>query len=802
VLKNYLVITFRNLIKTKAYSLINIMGLAIGMTACLLILHYVNFENSYDKFHNNNERIYRLRYERTDELGQAVRFASCCPPAAARIRGNYPEVEKIGRMFHYQASVSYENVKFPEERIFFAEPDIFNILSFNFIEGDPVKALAEPGNAFISLSTAKKYFGDEDPIGKTISTNRSTDYKIVGLFEDVPQNSHLKFDFLLPWENLAAAYGPDYTEAWGHTGAYTYLRTAPGVDTKNLEWKLVELAKAECPWLAEYKMQIDLPMQPLTEIHLTSHFMQEYEANGDSDSVEFLFIIAMFIIIMAWVNYINLSTASSLNRAKEVGLRKVVGASRQQLIWQFFLEIVIINLIALILAFALISSVLPYFCQLTGVSLEYPFWNQSWLWMATGIMFIAGIVLSGLYPVLAMSSFKPAAAFKSQNGAVKGISLRKALVLFQFVMGLFLIIATFTVYGQISFMRRQELGFDMNQTLVVKAPRVRDDNYGTNFESFKETLLKRVEFSNLSHVTEVPGRQIYWDAGGIFRVGEDIDQGKNYQIVGIDYDFVDLFDLKFVAGRNFSEEFSTDDKSLILNETAVNFMGFESAESAIGEKVNYWGEIFTVVGVLKNYHQQSLKEAFEPHIFRYMPNGRGTSGMIAMKLNTSDSKEAIGLVKREYNNFFPGNPFDYFFLDDYYNQQYRSSELFENVSGLFSMLAIFVTILGIYGLSSFNIIRQTKAIGIRKVLGASVSSIIKLLTRELIVLLIIANIIAGPIAYYVMNRWLENFAFRTDIGINLFLLAGGIVLFFAITTVIYQVIRAARSNPVESLRYE
>ncbi len=803
MLKNYLITAFRNLRKTKAFSLINILGLAIGMTACLLILHYVNFENSYDKFQNNSDRIYRLRYERTDEAGQAVCFASCCPPAAVRIRGNYPEIEKIGRMFKYEASVSYLDIKYPEERIFFAEPDIFNILSFNFIEGDPVKELAKLGNAFVSSSTAKKYFGDEDPLGKTISTNKKTEYKIVGIFEDVPQNSHLKFDILLPWENLAVAYGPDYTEAWGHTGAYTYLLASPGIDINAFEEKMVKLAIAENPWLEEYKMRIDLVMQPLTDIHLNSNFMQEYEANGDRDSVEFLFIIAMFIIIMAWVNYVNLSTASSLNRAKEVGLRKVVGASRGQLIMQFFFEIIIINLIAIIMSFAIISSVLPLFCQLTGVSIAYPFWTQTSLWFSAGIMFVVGIILSGLYPVLAMSAFKPVTAFKNRQATSRnGINLRKVLVLFQFVMGLFLIVATFTVVRQISFMRQHELGFSMDQTLVVKAPRVRDENYGTVFESFRETLLGRTEYANISLVTEVPGRQIYWDAGGIQKAGGDLTQGKNYQIVGIDYNFVDLFDLELVVGRNLSKEFSTEDKSLIFNETAVRFMGFESAEKAIGEKVDYWGEIFTIVGVLKNYHQQSLKEAFEPHIFRYMPYGRGYSGMIAMKLNTPNTKEALEITKAEYDKFFPGNPFDYFFLDDYYNQQYQSQELFEKVSSLFTMLAIFITVLGIYGLSSFSIIRQTKEIGIRKVLGASVSSIIKLLTKELVVLLVIANIIVVPIAYYVMNRWLENFAFRTTIGIDLFLLAGVITLFFAMTTVIYQVIKAARSNPVETLRYE
>lgn len=801
--RNYVITTYRNLMKTKIYSLINILGLAIGMAACLLILQYVKYEKSYDTFHENSERIYRLRYERTDQAGESVKFASCCPPAAARIRGKYPEVEQIGRIVRNQASVSYGDTKFLEERMYYAEPEFLSVLKFKFIVGDPQNGIREPNRAFVSRSTAARYFGDQDPLGKTISVDKKTDYTVVGVFEDIPQNSHLKFDILLPWENLVSESGPAYTEEWGHTGSYTYLRTTPGTDPEAFEKKLLPLIEAECPWLKEYKMTIDLKMQPLADIHLTSHYMQEYEANGDRDSVNVLFIIAIFIIVMAWVNYVNLSTACSVRRAREVGLRKVVGATRKQLTVQFFLEIITINILSMLCSFGLISTSLPFFNHITGMPMAYTPWGNEWFWMSVGIMLGAGVILSGLYPVAVLSSFSPMAVLKGRlSHSAGGVGLRKALVVFQFIIGVFLIIATFTIYRQISYMRSQDLGFDMKQTLVVRAPRVRDSTYVARSQSFKEGLLARTGIEKLCSVTEVPGRQIYWDAGGIFKASDDINKSKNYQIVGVDYDFVDVFDLTFVAGRNFSKDYPADKNALILNETAVQWMGFTDANSAIGQNVNYWGEIYPIIGVLKDFHQQSLKMAFEPHIFRFLPHGRGVRGMIAMKVNTANVQDVVQTVKQRYAEFFPGNPFDYFFLDEYYDQQYKSDELFGRVYSLFAMLAMIITALGIYGLSSFSITQHVKEIGIRKVLGASVAGIVGLLTKEFMILLAVANVIAWPMAYLAMKKWLEGFAYRANIDIGIFVLAGILTAFMALLTVSYQVIKAARANPVDAIKHE
>ncbi|MCP4546596.1 MAG: FtsX-like permease family protein, partial [bacterium] len=563
----------------------------------------------------------------------------------------------------------------------------------------------------------------------------------------------LKFDILLPWKNLEATMGPEYTEAWGHTGSYTYLRVVSGTDPTAFEATLLGLVEAECPWLEEYEMTIDLKMQPLADIHLTSHYMQEYEPNGNRDTVEVLFVIAIFIAIMAWVNFINLSTAGAINRAREVGLRKVVGATRGQLAVQFFFEIMVVNIVAVAAALVLIALALPSFNQLTGLSAGHTMLTQDWLWLTLGAMLVAGVFLSGIYPVIVLSSFRPATMLRGRGGNnLFGAALRRALIVFQFAVGLVLVIATLTVYRQVAYMQNQSTGFAMDQTLVVRAPRVRDDDYATKFETYKETLLARADIERISHVTEVPGRQIYWDAGGIMRAGDDINQSKNYQIVGVDYDFAELFEVEFVAGRNFSREYPTDETGLLFNETAAEAIGFESAASAIGQQVDYWGEIFTVIGVLKDYHQQSPREAFEPHIFRFAPHGRGSMGMITIRVNGADVRTTIDGVRAQYDLFFPGNSFDYFFLDDYYQQQYESDQLFGTVTGLFAALALVIIGLGIYGLSLYSVNRATKEIGIRKVLGASTGSIFGLLTREFVVLIIVANVIAIPTAYFALSR--------------------------------------------------
>ncbi len=804
---HYLKITLRTLRRSKLFSFINVLGLSVGMAASLLILHYVNYEKSYDRFHPDYERIYRLRYERTSEDGTAVRFASCCPPAADAIRGVFPEAETIARIYRNRAVVSLKDrdVKYTEERMYFVEPDFFRLFRVEFIEGDPLNDIRKPNMAFISCSTAKKYFGTESPLGKFFTVDGKTDYRIAGLFEDIPANSHLKFDIILAYENIRSLFKPEVFESWGYTGYFTYIKFREGADPEAFQKKMPGLVERSCgEMMKAYKVLIELKLQPLTDIHLTSHYMQEYEINGSRDAVDVLMIIAFFIIVMAWVNYVNLSTSRALGRAREVGLRKVVGASRRHIVVQLFFETFVMNFIAVSLALLLVQTFLPVFGRVSGTPSTYIIWGKAWFWISVVVMWLVGVLLSGSYPVAAISSFRPALVLKGGLGNTpsRGLTLRKTLVVFQFVVAIVLLGATFAVYRQIGFMKNQDLGFDKDQILVVNLPRIREEPFAEKIDVFKEDLLKQSDIQKLCVATEVPGRQIYWDAGAIHKAGEDAGSGKNYMIVGVDYDYVDVFDLKLLYGRSFSREFPADKMSLILNETAVKWMGFESSEMAVGQQVDYWGEIYTVIGILSDFHHQSLKQDFEPTIYRLVPYGLTWIGKFALKVNSRNIQDTISMVGREYTRLFPESPFEYFFLDDYFNQQYEGDELFGRVAGIFSLLTIFVTSLGIFGMSAFMTLQRTKEIGIRKVLGATTPGIVGLLVRDFLTLVFISIFIAWPLAYWGIQRWLNTFAYRMTMDILIYLVPLVIITIVTALTIGSNVIKAALADPVQALKHE
>lgn len=806
MLFNLIKTAFRNVKRSALFSFIDILALSVGMAACLLILFYVNYERSFDKFHGDYQNIYRLRYDRTSEEGQIVQFASCCPPAAEAIRGNFPELEGIGRIFRYRAVVSLKDgqTRYTEERMYFVEPEFFDVLNFKFLEGDPKEELRLPNAAFFSLSTAKKYFGDESPLGKTFSIDGKKDYTVIGVFEDVPHNSHLKFDILLSYLDLMSLYGPDVLQSWGHTGFYTYIKLKDGADPKAFEENLVKLVQTHAGELMSYyKVKIELKMQPLSDIHLTSFFMQEFEINGHRESVNILLAVAFFILLMAWINYINLSTARAFTRARGVGLRKVIGASRRHLFSQFFIETALVFFLAVLFACVLISSFIPLFSRLTGIPQEVSIWKTNWFWLTLSVLFLAGILCSGYYPVVTLSAFKPEFAIRRfLEQKPKGIYLRKILVGFQFVMALVLITATLSVFNQIKYMKNQDLGFDMDHILVVPTPRIRDESFRQSIGLFKEELLKHSNIEKMCVVTEVPGRQIYWDAGAIRRAGEDTGKGKNYMIVGIDYDFIDVFELELLHGRNFSKEFPADESALILNETAVKRMGFSSSEDAVGKLVDYWGEMFTVVGILADYHQQSLKQPFEPHIYRLLPYGRGERGQFAIKMAPGNDQENILWVKQFYEKFFPGNPFDFFFLDDYYNVQYKSDERLGLVFGVFSFLAVFVTCLGVFAMSFFLALQRSKEFGIRKILGATQSNLILLMAKEVLFLIGVSFIISSPLIFFGIRKWLDTFANRMNPDIRLFLYPLVIVTLVTVATMGANIIRAVRTDPIQSIQHE
>jgi putative ABC transport system permease protein len=801
-MKTYFIkIAIRNILKNKLYSLINIIGLVVGITAFLLIIIYVQYERSFDRFYIDSERIYRLRYERSSAEGESVKFASCCPPAALRIRELYPEVEKIARIFRYRATVLSVDRKFYEERMYFAEPQIFEVFNFKMITGDPSRGISDANCAFISESYSKKYFGNGNPLGQTITVDKEMSFVITGIFYDIPRNSHLKFDILLSWPNLVTHYGADIESSWGDTGFFTYFKLKPSVSPADFEIKLKSLVDRDFgEVLKQYKLTLDLKVQPLNDIHLNSNFMQEMEMNGNSDTVSFLSIIAIFIIIIAWVNYINITTAQSLTRATEVGLSKVAGAARSQLAGQFFIETVIVNLLAFIASLLFLFLFFPLFRNLTGIPSGYFSINQGWFWLIFSVLFVSSVFLSGAYPVLVLTSFKTSEVLRGKFLHSKsGIFIRKALVVFQLLMAICLITCTLFVYRQVNFLQRQDKGISISNVLAVRAPRVRDSSFRSKLIAFKEELIKNQIIIKFSVGTEVPGRQILWDAGGIFRVGSD--QSKNYQIIGVDYDYLDLLGAKIIAGRNFDKTFS-DSSSLILNEKAIKWMGFGSPGEAVGQMVNYWDIIYKIVGVVKDYRQQSPKEAYEPHIFRFMPYGRDLRGFFVMKILPGSEIRVLRLVAEKYSDFFPDNPFDHFFLEDYYAQQYKNERLLGTVFGAFALLSIIVTCLGIFGLTFFMMLQKRKEISMRRIAGSNVAGIILLFSKDFIIITSIAFITAIPICYYWLRVWLETFEVKMEVSVWNFIFPFLITLFLTLVTIGFIVNRTASVSPADNLRSE
>jgi putative ABC transport system permease protein len=795
-------IAIRNILRNKLYSSINILGLATGITAFILIFFYVRYERSYDTFYKKSDRIYRLRYERSSAEGESVKFASCCPPAALRIRELYPEAETIARIFRYRATVIFGERKFYEERMYFAESQIFDVFDFELIAGDRSKGISSANCAFISESYSRKYFGDKDPMGQTITVDKEMSFVVTGIFRDIPENSHLKFDILLSWPNLLTHYGPDIEYSWGDTGFFTYFILKPGVSPAEFEEKLKSLVESDFgDVLKQYKLTCDLRVQPLADIHLKSHYMQEMEANGNSDTVFFLGIVAFFILIIAWVNYINITTARSLTRATEVGLSKVAGASRQQLIVQFFIETFLINLAAFIASMALLVLLLPLFHNLTGISYEYVLWKKCWFWSMATLLFFTGVLISGLYPVFVLTSFKTSEVLKGKYIHSKsGILIRKVLVVFQLLMAICLITCTLFVFRQVRFLKSQDKGISISNILAVRAPRVRDASFRSKVVTFKDELIKNQVIKKFSVGTEVPGRQILWDAGGIFRVGSD--QSKNYQIIGIDYDYLDLLEAKIIAGRNFDRSFFSDSSSLLLNEKATKWMGFRSPDEAVNQMVNYWDKIYTIVGVVTDYRQQSPKEAFEPHIFRFMPFGRDVRGFFMMKILPRNEIAALRIVEKKYSEFFPDNPFDYFFLEDYYEQQYKNEKLLGSVFGAFALLSVIVTCLGIFGLTSFLMLQKTKEISMRRVTGSSVYGIIVLFSKEFIRITFAAFIFSVPICYFWLTKWLNSFEVRMEVHPWNYLVAFLVTLSVTLITIGFIVNRTASVSPADNLRNE
>lgn len=803
--KSYLKIAWRNMQRHRAYAFINILGLSLGIAACLLILQYVSFELSYENFQVNKDRIYRVRQDRYDNGKLATEWVGGAYAVGNAFKDAIPGIEDYVKVVgNGRVTTDVKNQPVKIEKVFFTTNSFFHVFTFPLVAGSTTNVLTDPYTAALSETTARRIFGTTDVIGKRLELNRNSNYVINAVYKDAPMNTQLRPDMLLSYATFVKMVGPDNNpdNAWLWDGCLTYLLLKPGVDPASVENKFAPIVdKATGAKLKELNASVVYKLQPMKDIHLYSHYMGEPSQNGDGKTVYLLLGIACFIVVIAWVNYINLATARAVTRAREVGVRKAIGSQRKQLVAQFLSESALLNGLALVLALLIVVIAIPGFNKLTGQDLSFSLLakGQFWFWLIG--LFVMGVFFSGLYPAFVLSGFRPIEVLKGKLATTRrGTLLRKSLVVFQFAASLFLLIGTVTVYKQIQYMRRQELGMNIDQTLVIPPPIVGvDSTFLQKITAFKQELEQESSVKNITVSTSIPGEAVNWNAGGIKLVGADEHTQKQYRVIGVDYDYLKTYGLKIVAGRAFSKDFGSDKHSVIFNEKAVQQLGFNKPEEAVGKKIDFWGEQYTIEGVAANFHQQSLHEAYEPLILRLIPD---VNGSISIKTAAADAALTIAQAKTEWAKFFPGNTFEYFFLEDHFDEQYKADQRFGQVFGIFTSLAILVACLGLFGLASFTTLQRTKEIGIRKVLGASVSNILRLLFSEFAWLLLIAFLIAAPVAWMITSNWLQGYAFRISMQWMFFVLPFITIIVIALLTVSFQSVKAALANPVKNLRTE
>jgi len=819
MLKNYLKISWRNLKKNKIFSMINIIGLSLGMAACLLILEYVSFKLSYDRFNERAQDIYRVYNDRFQN-GKLIQHGTITYSAIGKaMQDDFPEVVNHARLVpNGKTIVTLGLKKIGELQMLLADEQFLQMFDYPLIAGNKKTALLEPHTIVISETTAKKIFGavGSDPnglLGKAIMlSNDSTLYKITGICKDVPENSHLGFDMLASYVTLYTGEN-SWKEAeydFKDSDFWHYVQLKPGTDYKKLEAKLDAFSQRHFEGNKVSGSDEKFFLQPLLRAHLYSDFEYEIGNTGSSTVVWGLLLIAVLIIIIAWFNYINLATAKSLERAREVGVRKVVGATQGQLIRQFLSESLIINLIAFVISIGLVLLCQSAFNNLLGINLSfanlfgYGISNQT-ITLGLVVLLLVGILISGFYPALVLSSFRPILVLKGKFvRSAKGIILRKVLVVGQFAITVALIIGSIVIYRQIKFLTEQELGMNISQVLVVKPPELtrfdstfidRENSFIAKLQTYPRVLNAATSWNTVGGET---GRSF-----NIRRTDQDPNIHYTMRHDGISPGWIKLYQVKLLAGRDYvATDYNTDFgklHNLIINESATKLLGFAKPEDAIGKSIFRGSRKWDIVGVIADYHQKSLRYPVEPTIL--MP-AYGTGSAISVRVDTKDLDKTIASLKLSFDEFFPGNLFDYYFLDEQFNKQYSNDQLFGKAFAIFAGFAIFIASLGLLGLSLFAATQRTKEIGVRKVLGASVSSIVVLISKDFVKLVLLAFLIACPLAWYIMHGWLQDFAYRTNISWWIFPLAGALSLVIALATISFQAIKAGNTNPVRSLRTE
>lgn len=802
MIKNYIKTALRNISKNRISSFINISGLALGITSFIIIGVYVYNELSFDEYHSKSERIFRAGLS-LNLNGITYNEASLQFPASKIFADEYPEVKASVRIYKDQefTLIKYGDKKFTEEKFFFADPNIFQVFDITNLKGDPVNALSDPNAIIISESTAQKYFGDSDPIGKILNYENQSDFKVAGVFRDIPINSHFHFDFLASldymidyWNNTIGADGRHNNWYWN--GAWTYLLFNSKEAADNFTGSMPGFVKKYFP---DRYQKGSIFLQPLTSIHLHSDLGNEIEANGNITEVYIFSTIAIFILFIACINFINLSIAQGSDRAKEIGVRKVLGAGKHELIAQIIGETIVSGMLAAAVSLILAELVLPYAQVIFGRELSLSTFNSfDKIFLLLILSTVVGVV-SGIFPALYLSNLNPVKILKKTIRLNFSYEiLRKGLVVLQFSVSIFLIIGMGMIFKQMNYIKNKDLGFDKESVLVIKGrPEIND-----KFDSFRNEILNTAGIMSITGTSDVPGR----GSNGSRFVPEDGLKNRPLMLplTYVDYDFLTTMKIKLKKGRDFSRLYSTDKTTgFILNRQAAKNLGWEN--DPVGKKLELFGpgtdEIVKsgkVIGVIEDYNYESLHSDVKPLVLTFNSN----RWYYLIRMEKGNISERLAAVENIWNRFSPDWPFESFFLDKSMERLYQSDQRLSTIVNLFGILAVIIACLGLYGLASFAAKKRIKEIGIRKVLGASVPGIVKLLSSDFIKLVAVANIIAFPAAFYLIKNWLEEFAYRVNVDLLIFLYAAGITIVIALLTVIVQSVRAAFSNPVETLKYE
>ena len=799
---NYIKTALRNLQRHKGYAFINIAGLAIGMACCILISLFIIYQLSFDKYHEKADQIYRLCSE--IQMGENITTLPISnAPVGPVLKDNYPEVLNAVRLkTRERIPIKYKDRLFYEDGILWADNSLFEVFTFPMIDGNPQDTLNRAYTVVLTKTLAEKYFGDEEPMGKILNLNNREDFIVTGVVEDVQANSHFTFNMLCSFETLYAS-GRMERDQWFNFNLYTYLLLPENYDYSKLEAKfpaLVDQYMGE-----EIKAmggRIDYSLQPMTKIHLHSHMENEIAPTWDIHNVYVFSAIALFILFIACINFMNLSTARSSLRAREVSMRKVVGAGKGELTKQFIGESLIYSFLAMALSLFLVFLVIPYFRSITGIELGFRLNDAGWIVLGLlGLMLFVGLV-AGSYPAVFLSSFNPVRVLKGEIKAGSGHSrLRHILVTIQFVISITLIIGTGIIINQVHYMKKTDLGFKKKDTIVLP---LMDNEIRNSLESIKTRLKMIPGILSAGASSIVPGGEP--DTSPMIPEGYTEEQTFFMDRIRVDTDFFSTLGIDFVKGRNFSRNFRTDpQQAVIINETAAKAFGWEypigktiqRPKGSTPDEIEW--ETRTVIGVVKDFHIRSLRQTVAP---LYITNTPLNLEMLSIKIRDFGQAETLERIRETWKNVDPGRPFDYFFLEDTYDSQYRAEEKLRSILTSFSVFAVFVACLGLFGMASFSAERRRREIGIRKVLGASVADVLVLLTKDFTQVVLLANLIAWPLAYFVMRNWLQNFAYRTRIGIGVFFLTGFISLLIALLTVSYQSIRSALSDPAQAVKYE